>query len=37
MSFSSDAFKIIMSDVDRLTYQVFLFFHGDNEFGRGCI
>lgn len=26
MSFSLDAFKKIMSDVDHLTYQVFLFF-----------
>lgn len=37
MSFSSDAFKIVMSDVDYLAYQVFLFSHGDTgiiEFGR---
>lgn len=37
MSFSSDASKIVMSDVDDLTYQVFLFSHGDMgifEFGR---
>lgn len=37
MSFSSDASKIVMSDVDDLTYQVFLFSHGETgifEFGR---
>lgn len=36
MSFSSDASKIVISD-DDLTYQVFLFSHGDTglfEFGR---